>query len=115
MIPVIVCSPVPETGMYRLMLTVIIRGVEIYRLFEWDGASIPRFFWRAIGSPFQPKFMVPSLWHDFVYGQKKLHCGLTREEADLGFKELLLESGVDEDLAETLWAGVRAGGGSHWD
>ena len=32
----------------------------------WDGASIPRFFWRLIGSSTDNKFLIPSLIHDVV-------------------------------------------------
>ena len=30
----------------------------------WDGASIPRMFWRIIGSPQEPEFLVASMLHD---------------------------------------------------
>lgn len=30
----------------------------------WDGATIPRFFWRLIGAKTDPRFLIPSLIHD---------------------------------------------------
>lgn len=30
----------------------------------WDGASIPKFFWRVIGSNTEPEFIIASLLHD---------------------------------------------------
>ncbi len=32
----------------------------------WDGASIPRLFWRDIGPKTDPKFLIPSLIHDVL-------------------------------------------------
>lgn len=34
--------------------------------FCWDGASIPKFFWRLIGPKTDPRFLVPSLIHDVL-------------------------------------------------
>lgn len=32
--------------------------------YEWDGASIPKFFWRIIGSNTSPQFIIASMLHD---------------------------------------------------
>lgn len=32
--------------------------------YEWDGASIPRLFWRIIGSNTNPEFIIASMLHD---------------------------------------------------
>jgi hypothetical protein len=106
-------TPLPKSGKYRLNKAVIIDGVHIPPKFKWDGASIPRFLWRIIGSPFQPKLMVPSLVHDYLYGEGEA-SGYTRKEADKLFKKLLMANGVDEERAESMYAGVRWGGGSHY-
>lgn len=37
---------------------------EIPSGYCWDGASIPRFFWRIIGSNTQPEFIIASMLHD---------------------------------------------------
>lgn len=34
--------------------------------YTWDGASIPRMFWRLIGSKTDNRFLVPSLIHDVL-------------------------------------------------
>lgn len=34
--------------------------------YTWDGATIPRIFWRLIGSKTDNRFLVPSLIHDFL-------------------------------------------------
>lgn len=32
----------------------------------WDGASIPRLFWREIGAKTDPRFLIPSMIHDVL-------------------------------------------------
>ena len=39
---------------------------EIKKDYTWDGASIPRMFWRLIGSKTEPEFLIPSLIHDVL-------------------------------------------------
>ncbi len=34
--------------------------------YTWDGASIPRLFWRLIGPKTEPKFMIASMIHDVL-------------------------------------------------
>lgn len=34
--------------------------------YEWDGASIPKFFWRLIGSNTEPEFLIASMLHDVL-------------------------------------------------
>ena len=34
--------------------------------YTWDGASIPRVFWRLIGSKTDNRFLIPSLIHDVL-------------------------------------------------
>jgi hypothetical protein len=38
----------------------------IPQYYTWDGASIPRVFWRLIGSKSDNRFLVPSLIHDVL-------------------------------------------------
>ena len=39
---------------------------EIPKYYCYDGASVPRFFWRVIGSNTDNKFLVASLIHDVL-------------------------------------------------
>ena len=32
----------------------------------WDGATIPKIFWQLIGAKTDPKFLIPSLIHDYL-------------------------------------------------
>ena len=38
----------------------------IPEFYTWDGASIPRAFWRLIGSKTDQRFLIPSLIHDVL-------------------------------------------------
>ncbi len=73
--------------------------------FEWDGASIPKWAWIIVGSPFEPRFMVASAIHDDMYRQ----C-MNRANADLYFYWILLKSNVDQKVAEKMYYAVRIGG-----
>ena len=39
---------------------------QILKNYTWDGATIPRVFWRLIGSKTDNKFLIPSLIHDVL-------------------------------------------------
>lgn len=53
---------------FNVLLKNYIKEKEYYftitKNYAWDGASIPRFFWRLIGSKTEPEFLIPSLIHD---------------------------------------------------
>lgn len=34
--------------------------------YTWDGATIPRLFWRTIGPKSDPRFLIPSMIHDVL-------------------------------------------------
>lgn len=59
----------------------------------WDGASIPRIFWRLIGSKTDNKFLIPSLIHD-VLCEKHSYVNNDRYFADKVFERLLCVSEV---------------------
>ena len=59
----------------------------------WDGATIPRVFWRLIGSKTDNKFLIPSLIHDFMCENHKcIDCD--RYFSTIVFERLLYVSGV---------------------
>ena len=55
-------------------LKVVLKDLEAQETYEftipkeysWDGASIPRTFWRLIGSKTDNRFLIPSLIHDVL-------------------------------------------------
>lgn len=40
--------------------------INIPRGYTWDGATIPRVFWRLIGPSTSPEFLIPSMIHDVL-------------------------------------------------
>lgn len=67
-----------------------------------DGASIPRFFWRVIGSPFVGFYRRPSVIHD-VYCVTR-----TRPWQDVHrmFHEAMLADGVSREKAAAMFDAV---------
>ena len=59
----------------------------------WDGATIPRFFWRLIGPKTDSKFLIPSMIHD-VLCEHHEYVNNNRYLADRIFERLLYVSGV---------------------
>lgn len=60
----------------------------------WDGASIPRLFWRLIGAKTDPRFLVPSMIHD-VLCENHNYVDNDRYFADKVFERLLYCSKVN--------------------
>ena len=61
----------------------------------WDGASIPRIFWRLIGTKTDPAFLIPSLIHD-VLCEHHNYVENNRYFANKIFERLLYVSGVSD-------------------
>lgn len=79
--------------------------------FIFDGASIPRFFWRVIGHPFSSKYIRSALIHDILYMTE----ATTRKVADDLFKEMLQHDRVSNWKIPLMYNAVRVGGASVWD
>jgi hypothetical protein len=71
-----------------------------------DGASIPRFFWRAIGSPFVGRYRRASVLHD-VYCQTQ-SCPSTLVHRM--FREAMRADGVGRVRAWLMWLAVQCFG-----
>lgn len=56
--------------------------------FESDGCSMPRFFWRLFGHPFQMEYLREAILHDWLYKTQIFD----RETADLIFMEEMEKS-----------------------
>lgn len=99
-------------NVYTLTVPITYCGLEIPAGFESDGASVPRFFWRCVFPPSAPRALLAAFVHDFIY---RTHPrGWSRKEADMTFRELLIQQGVPRVTAETAYLGVRLFGGSAW-
>ena len=66
---------------------------KIAKGYKYDGASIPRAFWRLIGAKTDPRFLIPSLIHD-VLCENHSFVNNDRYFADKVFERLLYVSGV---------------------
>lgn len=60
----------------------------------WDGATIPRMFWRLIGSKTAPEFLIASMIHDVLCENHK-YVDNNRYFADKVFERLLYVAGVN--------------------
>ena len=88
-------------------------GSEVYRIvinkgYNWNGANIPRFFWRIIGSQYNPQFLPASMIHDWLCEHKDfiIKDGV-KISSDI-FKDILELYGVSKIKAWTMATAVRA-------
>ena len=107
-----IVKPLPKKNLYELVEPLVFwvnkKREEVPAGFVFDGASVPRFFWRVVSTPFQPKVMRAACIHDYLY---RKHI-VKKDIADEKFKNVLLCDGVDKELAETMFTGVTIAGGS---
>lgn len=78
--------------------------------FVYDGASVPRIFWRLIGSPFTGLYAPAALVHDVLYGAQVT----TRKEADGVFLALMKVYGVGFVKRQLIYRALRIGGWASW-
>jgi hypothetical protein len=76
---------------------------EVPKGFRTDGATIPRFLWRVIGSPIEAQTIGAAIRHDWHYQDGDL----SRKEADAEFYADLRAAGVGILRANLFWLGVR--------
>ncbi len=67
----------------------------IQKRYCWDGATIPRIFWRLIGAKTDPKFLIPSLIHDVLCENHK-YVDNDRYFSTITFERLLYVSEVPD-------------------
>ena len=89
-----------------------------------DGASIPRFFWRFIGSPLMGKYRRAVIIHDAGYGRSLLvqqvghpepvHPYPCKRWHDGMLKRLSLHDGVSRWRAGMMHVALKVGGGKAW-
>jgi hypothetical protein len=84
-------------------------GVTVPRGFVTDFASIPQAFWSLGLSP-NGTYSRAAIIHDFLYWTQ----ACTRLEADNLLFIAMTESRVPEATRETIYRGVRVGGGAAW-
>jgi hypothetical protein len=74
--------------------------------FVTDGASVPRFLWSFVGSPFTGKYVGAAVIHDVGCDTHKYSWQITHRM----FYDAMLDSGVNEHQAKVMYYGVRYGG-----
>jgi len=83
-------------------------GIRINKGYNWNGANIPRFLWRIVGSQYNPEFLPASMVHDWLCENKKfiLKNGV-RISSDI-FKDILILYKVNRAKAWVMASAVRA-------
>jgi len=84
--------------------------IRVPKFFQYDGASIPSPAWQAIGTPFQPRFMIAAVFHDWLYHTHQLD----KKTTDALFYRLLLAHGVRKTKAVLMLAAVESFGTWYW-
>ena len=89
-----------------------------------DGASIPRFFWRVVGTPMTSKYVKAAVVHDAGYSNRIQWAykedgewvveDHTRKEVDELFLALMKDLKVSWWRRSAMYLAVRWFGGSHW-
>jgi hypothetical protein len=85
--------------------------VKVPKFFQFDGASIPSAAWQVIGTPFTPRFMTASVFHDWLYHTHQL----VKDDVDDLFYKLLLADKVNKAKAWIMREAVENFGGSYWE
>lgn len=121
--PPIAISPEPHERLYRLAqehrhtytYESRARTVTVPAGFEFDGASIPKIFWLPYYSPYDPRVILASLVHDYLY-VTHLADGeaVSKREADAVFRDILREQGVPRGRSWSMWLAVHLFGGRAW-
>jgi len=76
-----------------------------------NGASIPRVFWRLIGSPFVGNYRKSAVVHDCEYKSKTK----TRKQVDKGFLHSMKLEGVGRIKRKVMYRMVRLFGRRSWN
>ena len=103
--------PTKEWEVTRPLTYVLKDGEEItvHKGFCTDGASIPVFFRRIIGSPFDAEYVEAAVIHDFLCVLSH-HGKYSRPKADSVFSQIMAENKVFPIKRKAMWLGVRAAG-----
>lgn len=78
---------------------------EIYKGYCYDGATIPRMFWRLIGAKSDPQFLIPALVHD-VLCENHDYVDNDRNLSSRVFRALLIAGGVNKVKAQVMYTAV---------
>lgn len=80
--------------------------VRINKGFNWDGATIPRFLWRIVGSQYNPEFLPASMIHDFFCTNKNFIIKDGVKISSLIFRDILVLYKVPKWKANIMMSAV---------
>lgn len=90
----------------------LIRPFEnVPRGFVCDGASVPRFFWRFLGHPYDRYHLRPGIRHDRGYDEGKV----PRKVLDRQYRKDLKKEGLGFVKRNLEYIGVRLFGAKHYN
>ena len=82
-------------------------GIQINKGYSWNGANIPRFLWRLVGSQYNPEFLPASMVHDWLCENKKfIPIDGVKISSDI-FRDILILYGVNKIKAWIMAEAVK--------
>lgn len=96
---------------FRLLNSVMYVSDYLYPIYinkgyTWNGANIPRCFWRIIGSQYNPEFLEASLVHDWLCENKGFILEHGAKISSDIFRDILVENGVSKLKANIMRTAV---------
>jgi hypothetical protein len=84
--------------------------IRIPKFFQYDGSSLPMPAWPIFGTPFSPRLMGASVFHDWLYHTHQV----AKKTADDLFYDMLIEDGLDPLKAKMMKSAVTDFGDTSW-
>lgn len=83
-------------------------GIQLNKGYNWNGANIPKFLWRIVGSQYNPEFLPASMVHDWLCENKTfiIKDGV-KISSDI-FKDILILYKVNKIKAWIMASAVRS-------
>jgi hypothetical protein len=81
-------------------------GIRIHKGYNWNGANIPKFLWRIVGSQYNPEFLPASMVHDWLCENKDFIIDKGARVSSIIFRDILVLSGVSKIKANIMMTAV---------
>lgn len=81
-------------------------GIRINKGYNWNGANIPKFLWRIVGSQYNPEFLPASMVHDWLCENKDFIIDKGARVSSIIFRDILVLSGVSKVKANIMMTAV---------
>ena len=83
-------------------------GIRINKGYNWNGANIPRFLWRIVGSQYNPEFLAASMVHDWLCENKDFIIDKGALISSIIFRDILILNDVPKWKADIMMSFVYA-------